>query len=66
MKEYECHIARDHAEHEGKSLCGYDIRMLFHFTSLDHWFNNRKMGGRLMGCPDCLNILQEALLEEIE
>lgn len=66
MKEWQCHIARNHEEHKGKSLCGKDIRNEFHFTSLDHWFNNHRMGGRLAGCPKCLEMIKTCFDEEID
>jgi len=65
MKEWQCHITRNHEEHKRKSLCDKDIRKEFHFTSIDHWYNNNRMVGRLVGCPNCLTAIESILKEEM-
>jgi len=49
----------------GKVLCGKNIDAFeFTFTGLDHWLNNRLAGGRLLGCPECLEKVKETMNKE--
>jgi hypothetical protein len=47
------------------TLCGNKVKG-FCFTSIDHWLHNRICEGRLVGCPECLEKVKEAIAEEKE
>lgn len=67
LEEWQCHIAHTQKGRETESLCGRtNILNEFHFTGLEHWFNNRLCEGRLAGCPECLRALRKTLDEEYE
>ncbi len=46
------------------SLCGVNVSMLFHFTSVGHAFCNRQSEGRLVVCPDCLAVIRKVFDSE--
>lgn len=54
-------IADVHADNVGKSWCGRDIRMEFHFMNIDHAAFNGRGEGRLVACPDCVAKIIAAL-----
>lgn len=59
-------IARTHVGHQGESWCGARITMQFYFVSLDHAAENGLQQGRLVACPQCLEIAINALRNGLE
>jgi hypothetical protein len=43
------------------SWCGRRVSMEFHFVSIDHAAINAKKHGRLVACPDCVNVIVDVL-----
>ncbi len=61
--DYIKHIKDNHMDNFKKTLCGKDISTFeFVFESIDHWFNNSHNEARLLGCPQCLKKIKEAMI----
>ena len=59
------HIRDNHINNSGKALCGeYISTFEFVFQNIDHWFNNARNEGRLVGCKECLNEIKKYLEED--
>ena len=57
------HIKDNHIDNPKKTLCGKYIKSFeYVFESIDHWFDNYKHNGRILGCSNCLNKIKEALI----
>lgn len=62
-EEWQVCIRSPFAGKEREALCG-DVMPFF--TGSDHWLANRLRGGRLTGCPACLDVIGKALADERE
>lgn len=54
-------IARTHNNHVGHSWCDQYVKSGFHFMDIDHLAENNLAGGRLIGCPECIKKIIEAI-----
>lgn len=46
------------------TLCGTLAPADFTFRDASHWFLNARAGGRLVGCPQCVNVILQVAQNE--
>lgn len=59
--EYMKCIRRSHADHRAESWCGRLVNEEFVFDGLDHAAENGLQQGRLVACPQCVEVASAAL-----
>lgn len=61
LKDHERHVLDEPRKNRWRNvfaLCGAPISGLWHFQSVSHAFLTRQQEGRLMICPECLEIIK--------
>ena len=49
-----------------KSLCGKAIKEPYYFVSIQHWYMHNSKNNRVLGCVDCLSVLENKIIEQKE
>lgn len=60
------HCILDYMDVKQKALCGKFIKEPWCFVSIQHWFMHNPKNNRVLGCVDCLSVLENKIIEQKE